>query len=116
MNFKNSIKTIAVFALICGAPLLQAQVLGGNATGGLGGGLGGTLSGAGGSLGGMGQGNVGGSIGGTFDHGDTLRRHATGTVDRTREIGGEVRQGASDRASSTRDTAQGAASSAVSSD
>jgi hypothetical protein len=86
MKFKYSIKPVAVFALICGAPLLQAQVLGGNATGGLGGGLGGTLSGAGGSIGGMGQGNVGGSIGGTLDHGDTLRRHATGTVDRTREI------------------------------
>ena len=37
MNFKTFIKPVAAFALICGAPLLQAQVLGGGATGGLGG-------------------------------------------------------------------------------
>ena len=45
MNFKHLIKPVAAFALICGAPLLQAQVLGGGATGGLGGTLGGSLGG-----------------------------------------------------------------------
>ena len=111
MNFKYLIKPVAAFALICGAPLLQAQVLGGGATGGLGGTLGGTLGGGTGSIGGMGQGGVGGTLGGSLDHGDTLRRHATGTVDRTREISGRVR----DRAASTRDTVQGTAASTASS-
>ena len=55
MNFKTFIKPVAAFALICGAPLLQAQVLGGGATGGLGGNLGGTLGNGMGSIGGNGQ-------------------------------------------------------------
>jgi hypothetical protein len=75
MNFKNLIRPMAAFALICGAPLVQAQVLGGGATGGLGGAVGGTLGGGMGSIGGNGQGNAGGTLGGTLDHGDTLRRH-----------------------------------------
>ena len=85
------IKPVAVFALICGAPLLQAQVLGGGAGGGLGGSLGGTLGGGMGSIGGMGQGSANGALGGSLDHSDTLRRHATGALDRTRETTGRVR-------------------------
>jgi hypothetical protein len=108
---KNIIKSLAAFALIGGAPLLQAQVLGGGATGGLGGNLGGTLGNGMGSIGGSGQGSMGGTLGGTFDHGDTLRRHTTGAVDRTRETGGRVR----DRASGTRDVITGTGSSAASS-
>ncbi len=103
MNFKTFIKPVAAFALICGAPLIQAQVLGGGATGGLGGAVGGTLGGGMGSIGGTGQGNAGGTLGGTLDHGDTLRRHTSGAVDRTRDTGSRVR----DRATSTRDTVSG---------
>ena len=87
---KYFIKSAAAFALICGAPLLQAQVLGGGATGGLGGSLGGTLGGGMGSVGGMG--NAGGTLGGSLDHGDTLRRHASGAVDRTRETTGRAKR------------------------
>ena len=86
MNFKNFIKPVAAFALICGAPLVEAQVLGGGATGGLGGSLGGALGGGMGSIGGNGQGSLGGTLGGGLDHGDTLRRHTTGAVERTLEI------------------------------
>src|SRR6478752_7463163 len=106
----NNFKTIAVLALICGAPLLQAQVLGGNAAGGLGGGLGGTLGSGMGSMSGNGQGAFGGNLGGTFDHGDALRRHAGNAVDRTRDVGSRVH----DRADNTRSAAQGAGESAVS--
>jgi hypothetical protein len=64
---KNFLKSLAAFALICGAPLVQAQVLGGGATGGLGGNLGGTLGtgmGSGmGTLGGNGQGSLAGTLG-----------------------------------------------------
>jgi len=110
MNFKNFIKPVAAFALICGAPLLQAQVLGGGATGGLGGNLGGTLGNGMGSIGGNGQGSMGGTLGGSLDHGDMLRRHTTGAVDRAHETGGRVR----DRASGTRDAVAGTATSAAS--
>src|SRR6476646_10484336 len=85
-------KSILTIALVGGATIAQAQVLGGGATGGLGGSLGGTLG------------------GGTFDHGDTLRRTGSGALDRTRDVGGRVK----DRAAGTRDTVQGAASSATS--
>ena len=78
MNF--TFKTLAALAVFCGAPLLHAQVLGGGATGGLGGNLGGTLGGGMGSIAAQGHGNVGGTLGGAFDHGDTVRRAATGTV------------------------------------
>src|SRR4051812_6500950 len=84
-------KSIVSIALVCGAPLIQAQVLGGGATGGLGGSLGGTLGGGMGSIGGMGQGGVDGAFGGTFDHGDTLRRTGSGALERTRDVGGRVR-------------------------
>src|SRR5215510_11328629 len=104
------IKTVAVLALICGAPLIQAQVLGGGAAGGLGGNLGGTLGNGMGSIGGNGQGSLGGTLGGSLDHGDTLRRHTTGAVDRTREVGGRARE----RAAGTRDVITGTASSAAS--
>src|SRR3954465_5402844 len=99
MNFKHVIKPVAAFALLCGAPLLQAQVLGGGAAGGLGGNLGGTL--------GSGMGSATGSIGGTFDRGDTLGG-ARGAVDRTRDTGRRVK----DRAMNNRETAQTTASSA----
>src|SRR3954465_9579179 len=101
---KALIKSAVAFALVCGAPLIQAQVLGGG--GGLGGNLGGTLGGGMGSIGGMGQGSMNGTLGGTFDHGDTLRRAGSDTLERTRDAGGRVR----DRAAGTRDTVQGAAS------
>ena len=110
MNFKTFIKPVAAFALICGAPMLQAQVLGGGATGGLGGNLGGTLGNGMGSIGGNGQGSMGGTLGGSLDHGDMLRRHTTGAVDRAHETGGRVR----DRASGTRDAVAGTATSAAS--
>src|SRR6476646_4831534 len=103
-------KSILTIALVGGATIAQAQVLGGGATGGLGGSLGGTLGGGMGSIGGMGQGGLDGSLGGTFDHGDTLRRTGSGALDRTRDVGGRVK----DRAAGTRDTVQGAASSATS--
>ena len=67
--------------------------------------LGGTLGDGLGSIGGSGQGNIGGTLGGSLDAGDTLRRHTSGAVDRTRETGGRVR----DRATSTRDTVAGTA-------
>src|SRR5687767_6068818 len=105
--FKSIIKPMAAVALICGAPLIQAQVLGGGATGGLGGSLGGTLGNGMGSVGGMGQGNVGGTLGGSLDHGDTLRRTSSGAVERTRDTTRRARQGVTDRAATTRDTAQG---------
>src|SRR5688500_19852962 len=97
MNKSFFIKPVVAFALICGAPLLQAQVLGGNAGGALGGGLGGTLGGGMGSIGGMGQGSANGALGGSIDRTDTLRRHTSGTLERTRETTGQVR----DRVSST---------------
>src|SRR4051795_5506187 len=84
-------KSVVTMALVCGAPLIQAQVLGGGAGGGLGGGLGGALGGGMGSLGGMGHGGIDGSIGGTIDHGDTLRRTSSGAIDRTRDATGRVR-------------------------
>ena len=68
---------LAVFALICGAPLIQAQVLGGGAAGGLGGGLNGTLGGGMGSIGGAGNGAASGSLGGGLDGTGTLRRTTT---------------------------------------
>src|SRR5262245_1589803 len=108
--FKSIIKPVAAFALICGAPLIQAQVLGGGATGGLGGGLGGTLGNGMGSVNGMGHGGIDGTLSGGLDHGDTLRRHASGAVERTRETTGRVK----DRAATTRDNAHGALSSAAS--
>ena len=115
MNLKNYIKPMAAFALICGAPLLQAQVLGGGLGGGLNGAMGGTLGNGMGSLGGNGQGSVGGNLGGdmggALDHGDALRRHAGGAVERTRDMGSR----AHDRVSSTRDAVGGTASSAASS-
>src|SRR3954465_3254760 len=98
---KNFIKLIAACALIIGAPLVEAQVLGGGATGGLGGNLGGTLGNGMGSIGGNGQGSMDGTLGGNLEHGAPLRRHTTGAVDRTRDVGGRVR----DRAAGTRDTA-----------
>ena len=91
MNYKHLIKPVAVLALFCGAPVLQAQILGGGAGGGLGGSLGGTLGGGMGSIGGMGQGNANGTLGGSLERTGELRRHATGTVDRTRETTGHVR-------------------------
>src|SRR5688572_3712578 len=107
MNFKQLMKPLAAFALVCGAPLIQAQVLGGGgATGGLGGNLGGSLGGSmgnsAGSIGGMGQGGATGTLGGTLDHGDTLRRTGRGAIDRTRDTTGRVR----DRAAATRDRAR----------
>src|SRR3982750_1648937 len=108
MNFKYLIRPVAVLALFCGAPVLQAQILGGNAAGGLGGSPGGTLGGGMGSIGGMGQGNANGALGGGIDGTDTLRRHTSSAVERTRDTTGRVR----DRVSTTHDTAQSAASSA----
>ena len=102
MNYKHLIKPVAVLALFCGAPVLQAQILGGGAGGGLGGSLGGTLGGGMGSIGGMGQGNANGALGGSLERTGELRRHATGAVDRTRETTGHVR----DRVATTRDTVQ----------
>ena len=106
MNYKHLIKPVAVLALFCGAPVLQAQILGGGAGGGLGGSLGGTLGGGMGSIGGMGQGNANGTLGGSLERTGELRRHATGAVDRTRETTGHVR----DRVATTRDTVQNTAS------
>src|SRR5215510_1207297 len=103
MNFisKPLVQAMAVFALVSGAPLIQAQVLGGGATGGLGGNLGGTLGGGMGSIGGAGHGNMGGTLGGSLDHADTLhRRTSSRAVERSRDVGGRVR----DRAAGTRDT------------
>src|SRR5688572_21753275 len=104
MNFKTFskpfVKAIAAFALVCGAPLIQAQVLGGGAAGGLGGGLNGTLGRGMGSIGGAGQGDASGALGGGLDGAGTLRRTTSGAVDHTRETTGRVR----DRAASTRDT------------
>ena len=108
MNYKYLIKPVAVLALFCGAPVLQAQILGGGAGGGLGGSLGGTLGGGMGSIGGMGQGNANGTLGGSLERTGELRRHATGAVDSTRDITRHVR----DRVGSTRDTVQNTASSA----
>ena len=79
MNIKHLIKPVAVLAFVCGAPVLQAQVLGGNAGGGLGGSLGGTLGGGMGSVGGMGQGNGTGAIGGSSTH-----RRAASTTRKSR--------------------------------
>src|ERR1043165_267924 len=104
-------KAIVTIQLVGSAPVIHAQVLGGGAGGGLGGNLGGTLGGGMGSIGGMGQGGMNGTLGGPFCHGDALRRTGSGALDRTREAGGRVR----DRAAGTRDTVQGAASSATSS-
>ncbi len=98
MNYKHLIKPVAVLALFCGAPVLQAQVLGGGAGGGLGGSLGGTLGAAWVPVGGMGQGNANGALGGSLERTDELRRHTTGAVDRTRETTGRVRDRVSDHA------------------
>src|SRR5689334_21493038 len=118
-NFMNKyIKSAVALALVCRAPLLQAQVLGGNAGGALGGGLGGSLGGGMGSLGGMGNGSANGALSGSLYHGDLIRRTGTRSVERTRDVAGNVGQRTRDvttRAgervrdgvSSTRDAAQG---------
>ena len=72
MNIKHLIKPVAVLAVICGAPVLQAQILGGGAGGGLGGSLGGTLGSGMGSVGGMGQGGMNGALGGSLERTGTL--------------------------------------------
>jgi hypothetical protein len=100
-------KSVLTIALIGGASVTQAQVLGGGAGGGLGGNLGGTLGGSMGSIGGVGQGSMNGTLGGTIEHADTLRHTRSGALERTRDAGGHVR----DRAAGTRGTAQDAASS-----
>jgi len=106
------LKSAVAFALVCGAPLLQAQVLGGGAGGALGGGLGGSLGGGIGTLGGSGNGSMNGALDGSLGglaHGDTLRRAGAHAVERTREIVNDAGQRAHEGAARSRDTAQGAA-------
>ena len=110
MNFKTFIKPVAAFALICGAPLIQAQVLGGGATGGLGGAWAARWAVAWDPSAAMARAT---RVARWAARSITATRCVArpGAVDRTRETGGRVR----DRAASTRDTVRGTASSATSS-